>query len=137
LSLGTSKPGAETLVTTHILCAPRLALLSTISNPARGGLFIAPAQPPPSFFLFFSGAGPAPLPLSNSPPAAPLKNKKKAGGSRSSINRSPLTGFLALGSRRWWYEGTKSSRYASISSSQPSPPNMWVMTSRRVNTGFL
>jgi len=36
----------------------------------------------PSFFLFFSGAGQARL--SNCPPAAPLKNKKKGCGSWSS-----------------------------------------------------
>jgi hypothetical protein len=36
-----------------------------------GATFIAPAQPPPSLFLFFSGAALASL--SNSPPAAPLK----------------------------------------------------------------
>ena len=56
-------------------------MLRTRSNPARGGLFIAPAQPPPSFFLFFSGAGLARL--SNSTPAAPLKNKKNRRGPRS------------------------------------------------------
>jgi hypothetical protein len=49
-------------------------------NPARGGLFIAPAQPPPSFFLFFSGAGLARL--SSRASAAPLKNKKNGSGSR-------------------------------------------------------
>jgi hypothetical protein len=39
----------------------------------------------PSFFLFFSGAGLARL--SNCPPAAPQKNKKNGGGSRSSYKQ--------------------------------------------------
>jgi len=52
-------------------------------NPARGGLFIAPVQPPPSFFLFFSGAGLARM--SKRPSAAPLKNKKKGGRLRFSL----------------------------------------------------
>jgi len=99
------------------------------ANPARGGLFIAPAQPPPCFFLFFSGAALARL--SNSLPAAPLKNKKNGGGSRSLYKQVTPTGFLALGARRRWYESTKPRRFASISSSQPSPPNMWLMTGAR------
>ena len=64
-------------------------------KPRRGDLFIAPARPSLSFFLFFSGAALARL--QNPPPAAPLKNKKNGGWSRSSINRSPPRGFLALG----------------------------------------
>jgi hypothetical protein len=40
-------------------------------------------QPPPSFFLFFSGAGLARM--SKRPSAAPLKNKKKGGRLRFSL----------------------------------------------------
>jgi hypothetical protein len=95
-------------------------------KPRRGGLPIAPAEPP-SLFLFFSGAALARL--SNSPPAAPLKNKKKGGGSRSSYKQVTPTGFLAPGARRRWYESPTSKRCASISSSRPSPGKMWVKAS--------
>ena len=96
-------------------------------NPVRGGLFIAPARPPPSFFLFFSGAGLARL--SNRPPPdkSGLKNKRRVAG-RGAINRSPLAGFVALGAGWRCCQGTKARRCASISSSQPSSPNMWVIT---------
>jgi hypothetical protein len=43
--------------------------------------------------VFFSGAGLARL--SNSTPAAPLKNKKDGGGSRSAYKQVTPTGFLA------------------------------------------
>jgi len=49
-------------------------------------------------------------------------------GRGSAINRPPLTGFLTLGARWRWYESTKARRCASISSSEPSPPKIWVMT---------
>ena len=57
-------------------------------------MFIAPAQPPPSFFLFFSGAALASR--LNSPPAAPLKNKKNSESSWFFYNMSPLRGFGPL-----------------------------------------
>jgi hypothetical protein len=57
--------------------------------------------------LFFSGAGLARL--SNSARAAPLKNKKKGGGSRSAYKQVTPTGFLALGARWRRAESTKSS----------------------------
>ena len=101
---GTSDSGSKLLLLTRIICnssgptpGRELGRDGTGSNPVRGGLFIAAAPPtPPSCFLFFSGAGLDRL--LNSPPAAPLKNKKQEVWSRrSSIDRPPLRGFLALG----------------------------------------
>ena len=68
---------------------PPIAMDGPVVNrlkPRRGGLFIAPGPPPPSFFLFFSGAGTA-RSLSW-PPAAPLKNKKKGCESRFSYRQA-------------------------------------------------
>jgi len=59
-----------------IPCFRTTAGVSQGQKPRRGDLFIEERDPPP-FFLFFRGAGLARL--SNSPPAAPLKNKKKKG----------------------------------------------------------
>ena len=62
-------------------------------KPRRGGLSIEePGDHPPSFC--FSAARGLDY-LLNSPPAAPLKNKKKGGvvGGAAAINRPPLTGF--------------------------------------------
>jgi hypothetical protein len=61
-------------------------------NPVRGGLFIAPAQPPPPSFCF-SAARVWPR-LSNCPPTAPLKNKKKGGGSRSAYRQVTPNGVF-------------------------------------------
>jgi len=65
------------------------------SNPARGGLSIAPAQPHPPLFLFFSGAAPARL--SNCPPAAPLKNKKNGGWSNAPYKQATPDGVSCRG----------------------------------------
>ena len=78
----------------HGFSAPRA------KKPRRGGLSIEEPGDRTSFFLFFSGAGLDRL--LNSPPVAPLKNKKKEGGvgGAAAINRPPLTGFEPTPLRR-------------------------------------
>ena len=62
-----------------------------------------------------------------SPPASWLKPRQ--GWPVYSAGAATPTGFLPFGTPRRWHEISRSKRRASISSSQPSPPNMWVMTS--------
>ncbi len=80
-------------VALRLPCSLHLSFAPRAKKPRRGGLSIEePGDHPPSFC--FSAAR-VPGYLLNSPPAAPLKNKKKGAvvGGAAAINRPPLTGF--------------------------------------------
>jgi len=98
-------------------------------NPVRGGLFIAPARPPPLLLFVFQrrGSGP-PIELPASRQVGTEKQKEGWLIALLSINRSPLRGFWPL-KLCLWSGGTNSGRCASISFSQLSSPKIWVMTS--------